>query len=368
MLKVGITGQAGFVGMHLYNWLGLSPNLYERVPFEDVFFDSKERLREFVKQCDVIIHLAAMNRHENPQMIYDTNILLVEELIAAMEREQVTPHILFSSSTQESLDNLYGQSKQKGRQLFEEWAELNKADFTALVMPNVFGEFSQPNYNTFIATFAHKLIQGEEPQIMVDNQIRLIYIASLCYFILGQLANTGIRRVEVPYDFERKVSDILSQLKEFTALYYEQGFIPPLVDRNDINLFNTFRSFISPRCVSLIKHTDERGFFVETIKLGVGGQVSFSTTKPGITRGNHFHTRKIERFIVIKGKARIQLRKIGTDKIYNFELNGETPTYVDMPIWYTHNITNIGADELYTQFWINEWYDPKDGDTYFEKI
>jgi UDP-2-acetamido-2,6-beta-L-arabino-hexul-4-ose reductase len=368
MLKVGITGQAGFVGTHLYNQLGLCPDLYERIPFEDTFFNSEERLREFVKRCDVIVHLAAMNRHEKPQVIYDTNILLVKKLITAMEQEQVTPHILFSSSTQESFDNLYGQSKQKGRQLFEAWAKLNNADFTGLVMPNVFGEFSQPNYNTFIATFAHKLIQGEEPQIVVDNQVKLIYVASLCRFILNQFANAGIRRIEVPCDFERKVSDILSQFKEFTTLYYEQGFIPTLTDRNDVNLFNTFRSFISPHCVLLTKHTDERGFFVETIKLGIGGQVSFSTTKPGITRGDHFHTRKIERFTVVKGKARIQLRKIGTDKIYNFELDGETPAYVDMPIWYTHNITNIGTDELYTQFWINEWYNLKDRDTYFEKI
>ena len=108
-----------------------------------------------------------------------------------------------------------------------------------------------------------------------------------------------------------------------------------------------------------------RGVFVETIKLGVGGQVSFSTTVPGVTRGNHYHTRKIERFTVIRGKARIQLRKIGTDKVYNFDLDGSLPSYVDMPIWYTHNITNTGKEELYTQFWISEWYDPGDGDTYF---
>jgi UDP-2-acetamido-2,6-beta-L-arabino-hexul-4-ose reductase len=107
---------------------------------------------------------------------------------------------------------------------------------------------------------------------------------------------------------------------------------------------------------------------VETIKLGVGGQVSFSTTVPGITRGNHYHTRKIERFTVIKGKARIQLRKIGTDEVMDFYLDGNEPSYVDMPIWYSHNITNIGEDELYTQFWINEWYNPADGDTYFEEV
>ena len=120
--------------------------------------------------------------------------------------------------------------------------------------------------------------------------------------------------------------------------------------------------------VKLVMNTDDRGTFVETIKSSLGGQVSFSTTKPGITRVNHFHTRKIERFAVIKGKARIQLRRIGTDNVINFELDGKEPSYVDMPVWYTHNITNVGDEELYTIFWINEFFDPEDPDTFFEKV
>ena len=115
-------------------------------------------------------------------------------------------------------------------------------------------------------------------------------------------------------------------------------------------------------------NTDDRGSFVETIKLNSGGQVSFSTTKSEITRGNHFHTRKAERFAVIKGKARIQLRQIGTNKVLNFELDGNQPAYVDMPIWYTHNITNIGDEDVYTIFWISEFFNPEDPDTYFEKV
>ena len=117
-----------------------------------------------------------------------------------------------------------------------------------------------------------------------------------------------------------------------------------------------------------MQHQDDRGSFVETIRLGVGGQVSFSTTKSGITRGEHYHTRKIERFTVIKGKAVIQMRKIGSDDVLTFDLDGEKPSYVDMPIWYTHNIRNVGSEELYTQFWINEWYEEKDSDTFFENV
>jgi UDP-2-acetamido-2,6-beta-L-arabino-hexul-4-ose reductase len=120
--------------------------------------------------------------------------------------------------------------------------------------------------------------------------------------------------------------------------------------------------------VKLKMNTDDRGSFFETIKTQLGGQVSFSTTKVGITRGNHFHTRKIERFAVIKGKARIQLRRIGTSEVLNFDLDGNEPSYVDMPVWYTHNITNTGNEDLYTIFWINEFYDPADPDTYFENV
>lgn len=371
MIRVGITGQAGFVGTHLYNHFGLQPDKYKRIPFEDSFFNDASLLRSFVKQCDVIVHLAAMNRHSDPQVIYDTNINLVKQLIDAMEIEGVTPHVMFSSSTQEELDNLYGKSKRDGRQLLELWAKRTGASFSGLVVPNVYGEFSRPNYNTFIATFAYKLINGEQPQIITDSSVKLIYVGSLCKFIIKQIDCKGVERVDVPYDFERKVSSILAFFEQFKTLYKENGIIPNLTDINEVNLFNTFRSYIDYKStfpLKLVKHTDNRGMFVETIKLGVGGQVSFSTTLPGITRGNHYHTRKIERFTVIKGKAKIQLRKIGSDEILDFYLDGSEPSYVDMPVWYTHNIKNIGDEELFTQFWINEWYNPEDGDTYFEEV
>ena len=377
MLKVGITGQAGFVGTHLYNELGLLPSQFERIAFEDNYFQDETKLRAFVCQCDVIIHLAAVNRHSDENELYRINVELVQQLIDAMVAENATPHILFSSSTQEERNNIYGNSKKKGRELFESWATDNGGSFSGLVVPNVYGPFGKPNYNSFIATFCHKLTHGEQPEVLQDASVNLIYVGSLCKFIIKRIEDVSlakeslVERCDLPFDFERKVTEILTQLKEFKTLYFEQGIIPHLCDINDINLFNTFRSYIDADKffpVKLVKHTDPRGMFVETIKIGVGGQVSFSTTVPGITRGNHYHSRKIERFTVIKGKARIQLRKIGTTEVLDFFLDGKEPSYVDMPIWYTHNITNIGDEELYTQFWINEWYNPEDGDTYFEEV
>lgn len=377
MIRIGITGQSGFVGTYLYNTLGLYPDQYKRISFEDTYFQSQDVLRSFVRECDVIVHLAAMNRHPDPQVLYETNVRLVKQLIGAMEAEGVTPHVLFSSSTQEERDNEYGRSKRNGRRMLEEWAERNQASFTGMVVPNVYGPFGRPNYNSFIATFAYKLTHGEQSEVLQDAGVKLIYVGSLAEHVLRKIDEVAasrasrIERDEVPYDFEKKVTDILSLFEYFRDLYLEKGIIPELKDRNEVNLFNTFRCYIDMKShfpVKLIPHADARGVFIETLKLGMGGQVSFSTTVPGITRGNHYHTRKIERFTVIRGKARIQLRKIGTDEVLNFDLDGSNPSFVDMPVWYTHNITNTGNDELYTQFWINEWYDPQDGDTYFEEV
>jgi len=345
--------------------------------FEDGFFESEELLQKFVKQCDVIVHVAGMNRHPDPQVIYDTNIRLTKQLIAAMEAEKVKPYVLFSSSTQEENDNHYGNSKKESRLLLEAWAKRQLTSFSGLIIPNVFGPFCLPNYNSFIATFCYKLTHCEIPQVLVDSSVSLIYVGSLVRFIMTKIANhvnkhqNCIENMSVPCDFNKKVSEILSLLESFKTTYIEKGFIPTLSDENQKNLFNTFHSYIDHSCFypkELQTCNDERGTFVETIRFGNEGQVSFSTTYPGITRGNHFHTRKFERFTVIKGKARIQLRRIGTEEVLNFDLDGSKPSYVDMPIWFTHNITNIGNEELYTQFWINEWYHSDDGDTFFEKV
>ena len=177
--------------------------------------------------------------------------------------------------------------------------------------------------------------------------------------------------INVEHTNSYKVSEILDLLIKFKNKYFEYGEILSFNNQFEINLFNTFRSYINLKTHFPIKYKnniDERGNFVEIIRLESGGQVSFSTTKNGITRGNHFHTRKIERFSVIKGEALIQIRKIGTTEVFNYYLTGEQPAYVDMPIWYTHNIKNIGEEELCTIFWINEFYDPNDPDTYFETV
>ncbi len=372
MINIGITGQTGFIGTHLYNFLNLLKNDVQLVPFEDRFFSDQNDLESFVSKCDAIVHLAALNRHNDPQTIYDTNIGLVKQLISALENTGSRPHILFSSSTQEERDNVFGKSKREGRQLLSSWADRSGALFTGMVIPNVFGPFGNPYYNSVVATFSHQLTHGEQPRVEVDAQLKLIYIGDLVrviWYLIKNRVSDGEYKIS-PTD-EAKVTEILTLLQSFKDRYMENGIIPDLSDSFERNLFNAFVCYIDhlnffPYKLKL--NTDERGSFVETVKLNSGGQVSFSTTKPGVTRGNHFHTRKAERFAVIKGQARIQLRRIGTDKIINFELDGTVPAFVDMPIWHTHNITNIGSEDLYTIFWISEFFNPGDPDTFFEKV
>ena len=372
MIKIGITGQAGFVGTHLYNTLGLFSEEFQRIDFHKEYFEDEVRLNDFVSQCDVIVHLAAMNRHNDPQVIYDTNLGLVQKLIQSLTQTNSKAHVVFSSSTQEEKNNLYGRSKKEGRELMRYWAENSGGQFTGMIIPNVFGPFGHPNYNSVVATFCHQLAHGETPQIDVDGDMQLIYVGELVAVIIQAIrSGKSNEEVRVLPTSGSKVSEILALLEKYQSDYQDKGEIPAIKNSFELNLFNTYRCYMDIAHhfpAKYTQHTDPRGTFVEVIRLGVGGQVSFSTTVPGITRGNHYHTRKIERFAVIKGKALIQLRRIGTEEVLDYYLDGNEPAYVDMPIWYTHNIKNIGVEVLYTNFWINEFYDANDPDTYFENV
>lgn len=367
-LRIGITGQNGFIGYHLLQNILLKRDQYEIIPFEKKYFADPTKLQEFVRNCDVIVHLAAMNRGSNEE-IYAINISLVEKLISAMETANVSPHIIFSSSTQEALENPYGRSKKLGASLFEEWAEKHNAVFTHLIIPNVFGPFGKPYYNSVVATFCHQLTHGEEPQINVDAAMKLIYVGDLAKAIIKEFSAEKSATVSPDPVTKITVTGLLAKLREYKSMYFEQGMIPKLANVFDVALFNTFRSFCMNKYPMYPElHTDARGAFVEVMKEMTGGQTSFSTTVPGITRGNHYHLRKIERFCVVKGEAIIQMRRVGTDVVHEYHVRGTKPAYIDMPIYYTHNIKNVGNEELLTLFWINEFFDANDPDTYYEEV
>lgn len=360
------------MGTHLANHLNLHPETFEVVEFDRRLFSDEPALDAFVRRCDAIVHLAALNRHNDEEVIHYTNISLVRQLVESLERTGSKAHVLMASSIQEESGTVYGRSKREGRELLAAWAAKVSAPFTGLIIPNVFGPFGLPHYNSVVATFCHQLAHQEEPHIKQDAELRLTYVGDLVAEIATVIENKiPADTLHIKPGHSIWVSDLLVQLRTFRTQYEERGEIPVLQSRFDLQLFNTYRSYMKigdyfPR--RYVSHTDPRGTFTELVRAGIGGQTAISTTAPGVTRGNHFHTRKIERFAVISGQARIQMRRVGTDEVITFEVDGSQPAYVDMPIWYTHNITNTGGDPLYTCFWVNEPYNPADPDTCFEEV
>ena len=371
MIKVGVTGSNGFIGWHLCCTLKLDTHKFALIEFKRDWFNESINLDYFVSKCDIIVHLAGLNRYSQESAVYNTNVGLAERLVDSFKRTGFKGQVIFSSSIQEERNNTFGNSKKAARELFSNWANLSGATFHGVIIPNVFGAFGVPFYNSVISTFCHQLVNNEFPKIKTDATLNLIYINDLVKKIIELFDTDTENNFNIEHTNTYKVSDILELLIKFKNKYFENGQIPSFNNQFEINLFNTFRSYFNLTNHFPIKYknnVDKRGNFVEIIRQETGGQVSFSTTKKGITRGNHFHTRKIERFSVIKGNALIQLRKIGTNDTFDYYLSGEEPAYVDMPIWHTHNIKNIGEEELYTMFWINEFYDENDPDTYFEKV
>ncbi len=370
MKKIVITGLVGFMGSHLRDRLSREQDI-EVPPFEDAYFSQPDKLQEVLAGSDTVVHLAAMNRGDDKE-IYNTNIELVQKLVYQLEQLGETPYVIFSSSTQATLDNSYGRSKKEGARLFEEWSKKTSAPVTALAIPNVFGDRGKPFYNSVVATFCHLLTHGGKPEVQVDKEVSLIYINELVEVFWEKIKNPpkGFENVAVKPTVAAKVTDILKLLNHFKECFYDKRVVPTFANTFEKNLYNTFVSYAEPADYEqpLTLRTDERGSLFEVVKEEKGSQIFFSTTKPGIVRGNHYHTRKQEKFCVVKGEAIIRIRRIGTDKVIEHRVSGEKPVVVEMPIFYTHNIENVGTGELCTLFWTNELYNPNDSDTFFEKV
>lgn len=240
-MRVGITGQAGFIGTHLANYVYKRADT-ELVPFDDAFFKDESRLRQFVKSCDVIVHLAAASRMPSEEALYNLNVGLVQQVIDALEDEDVRPLVLFASSTHETRDTAYGRAKLEGRRRFEQWADRNGASFVGFVFPNIYGPGARVHYASFIANFAWELQHGELPKIMVDVPMSLKYVDDLCAFIGQYFSHIGIDRIEVPYDIKLKVSDVLALFRLFSCVNIELA--TSLIGASNIEcLYKTFISY-----------------------------------------------------------------------------------------------------------------------------
>ncbi|MBX3424455.1 MAG: NAD-dependent epimerase/dehydratase family protein [Pirellulales bacterium] len=369
----GVTGAGGFVGQYVVRRLTQRADARVVVCPREAW-NSPTRLAAFLAPCDVIVHLAGLNRGSEDE-VYRRNVELVERLVAAVERAPRSPGIVFASSTQRSRHNAYGRSKRRGEDLIEAWSARG-GNAIAMEIPNVFGPGCRPHYNSVVATFCDQLARGESPRIVSDAEIEFVWVGDLAAAIdaeVGELAagrSRGYRLRRVPGRQPLLVSELLAKLRGFLDSEDERGIVPDLTDPFDAQLYATLRSYL-PLAAHVKRpslHADPRGELCEVIKLAGAGQVFFSTTRPGVTRGNHYHTRKSEWFCVLQGEAVIRLRRIGSDVVEEIRVRGDSPTFVSIPVLHAHHIENTGPDDLLTMFWTNEIFDPADPDTFAEAV
>ena len=369
-MKVGITGARGFVGWHLRCYLATRNDVDEVRIADRETFNNHNSLIDFVENLDIVVHLAGVNRAEADEII-NGNIEPAKKLVSILEETGSTPYIAYTSSTQVAAgaSSPYAEGKAGVSKVFEAWAQNSGGGFANYIVPHVFGEYGRPYYNSAVITFAHQIANNEAPSIHNDGQLELVHAQDLVQLIIENYSS------QVKGDIRVKgrptgVIEAAELLKELHKTYIEKGQFPDLSDPFRRSMFNTLRGAIeySKRMKSVTKHEDNRGWLVETVKVNSGGQCFVSTTKPGITRGNHFHLRKVERFMVLQGRAEIKLRKLFNDEVVTYQLDGSAPSFVDIPTMHTHLITNVGDSELITLFWADEIFDPDQPDTTFEEV
>ncbi|WP_457973911.1 polysaccharide biosynthesis C-terminal domain-containing protein [Arthrobacter sp. D1-17] len=362
--RVALSGAHGFLGFHTRAALQRRGYSADIVPVGTAF-DEAAALRA-IDGADRLIHLAGVNRGEDVD-IAEGNLRFAKQLSRVLAAcKNPPPLIVYANSIQAGNGSVYGQAKQAAADALERAALDAGVEFLDVLLPNLFGEHGRPFYNSVTATFCHLLARGESPQIRQDSRLTLLHAQDAAEFMIGVKPIVQMEEcVSV-----LSVSDLLRQLTDISQTY-RSSYIPPLASAFDRDLFNTYRSFLPPseRRMQLSKHADARGAFFEVVKSeGSGSQTSFSTTVPGVIRGQHFHTRKVERFTVLAGKARISMRRLFNDEVLSFDVDGSNPVAIDMPTLWAHNIENVGSDLLYTSFWTNEIFDPAAPDTFPENV
>lgn len=364
MAVVAMTGAHGFLGWHTRAALRESGARVETVAVGDGF--DLSTASSALDSADRAVHLAGVNRATDEQ-VHNGNVLFARQFADALRRVDTPPRtVVFANSTQATTGTVYGEAKAEAAGILAAAAADTGADFVDLHLPNLFGEHGRPFYNAVTPTFCHLLSRGERPTVENDKELTLLHAQNAADLLIGQAAPGSLDALA----HRSTVSDLLAGL-EIMAATYAGGEIPDVSTAFDRDLFNTYRSFtfdaLTPH--GLTRHADARGSFFEIIRThGGNGQSSFSTTVTGISRGDHFHRRKIERFTVLSGKATISLRRLFSDEVHHFEVDGDEPVAVDMPTMWAHRITNSGNETLFTSFWTDDIFDPARPDTIAEVV
>jgi UDP-2-acetamido-2,6-beta-L-arabino-hexul-4-ose reductase len=354
-----LTGSGGFLGWHVKLALHALGHQFIEVPVGDRF-DLGDAAAA-IGRADELIHLAGVNRGTDDE-IAEGNRLFAEQLSQAVAQSgNSLDSITYANSSQSTSDNVYGRAKLAAAEILARTVESCGGAFRDIVLPNLFGEHGRPFYNSVVATFSHLLATGEgEPSIQADRELTLLHAQDAADWLIGSTQESQHVR-------QATVSELLAKLQVISQTY-RNGEFPDLSDEFNRDLFNTYRSYSPTPEIPLHEHKDNRGSFVEvTRSWGGTGQSSFSTTHPGITRGNHYHRRKVERFVVLSGKANLALRRMFTDQVINIVAD-EEPVAIDQPTGWTHNLTNAGDQTLYMFFWTNDIFDPDNPDTFVERV
>lgn len=372
MKHVVVTGADGLLGWHtlvrlhaancMANFRG-DPTPYKIIPVNHSTFDDEILLKSAVKGAESILHFAAVNRSSSKDIELE-NRNISYRLIEACQAVNVNPHIVYANSIHAFTDTIYGISKRIAGEILESFS----TRYTNLILPHIFGEGARPFYNNVTATLIHQIIKNEVASINPNGKVELLHAGRAAFEAINSI-NLEITGQVQPEAKSFTVPDLFAKLKCFHESY-QANIYPSLSCPIDLELFNSYRfaTFPDHWPRDLKMHLDLRGMLFEAVKGGGGGQTFISTTKPGITRGNHFHLSKVERFLVVQGEAIIRIRKVMSSKVWEFRVSGDKPTAIDMPTLHTHSIENVGAVDLITLFWTHDLFDPTNTDTYSDEV
>ena len=372
MQTVLITGSRGFIGKNLLAHLAEM----NEVRVLAVHWDDSDNIwKDLIAQADKIVHLAGVNRPEDPEEFEQGNVGLTKKICTFAAEANHRPHIIMSSSIQARLDNAYGASKKRAEEELKKYSAEAYAKVSIIRLKNVFGKWCRPNYNSVVATFCHNIACDKPIEIRDPTfELELVHVDDVVATILEELKSTVSEEQIVEHGNEMPSAQIrLGELAERIQEFRDMGsslLIPDLSDPFVQQLYSTFLSYVDPSKweYGLQKREDNRGSLAEFVKSDGFGQIFVSRTKPGITRGNHYHHVKTEKFLVLSGQGLIRLRHINDTKVIEYLVRGDEYRVVDIPPGYTHSIENVGDSEMVTLFWANEIFDPNQPDTYFQNV
>jgi UDP-2-acetamido-2,6-beta-L-arabino-hexul-4-ose reductase len=369
-MKILVTGSNGFIGKNLCLEL-------KNQGFVVLAFDvdkNEEQLVQFLSVADRVIHLAGINRPLTNEEFYDGNTNFTFRLIELVKASKRVIPIIFSSSTQAELDNDYGKSKRMAEELFFSFMKETGNPVIIYRLTNVFGKWCRPNYNSVVATFCHNIANNLSIQINDENHIvKLVYVTDVVKEFIKSLQEPTVFEngdTKEIYPIETiTLGDLAEKIFGYKRIR-ETLFTPTFANDFDRKLYATFLSYYPSNgfAYDLKMNIDTRGSFTEILKTNNDGQISVNISKPGVTKGNHYHHTKTEKFIVVSGECEIKFRKIGTKDIFAYYVNGENMKAVDIPPGYTHSIKNVGTTDSVTIMWASELLDKDNPDTYFEEV